>query len=48
MNAVLLNGEQSRIKYDIERKANELAKHRLVHVMFDCNRLYWKDEKPAV
>ena len=33
MHAVLLNGERGRIKYDLEGKANELAKNRLVHVM---------------
>ena len=46
LHAVLVNGMGGRTKYDLEGRANELAKKRLVHAMFDCNRLYWKNETP--
>ena len=39
LNAVLVNEENNRSKYNLEGKAKELSKKRLVHVMFDCNRL---------
>ena len=48
LNAVLLKEETSRVKYNIERKVNELSKKRLVHVMFDCNRLKWKGEEASI
>ena len=39
LNAVLPNGSL----YDLQRKTDQLARNRLVHVMFDCNRLNWKN-----
>ena len=45
MHAVLHKGQSGRVKYNLEGKANELAKNRLVHVMFDCNRLIWKNKR---
>ena len=47
LNAVLLTGDKKCVKYNLEGKANALAKNRLVHVMFDCNRLYWRNEEPS-
>ena len=41
MHAVLLDEKNERVKYDIEAKANKIAKNRLVHVMFDCNRIHY-------
>ena len=38
-HAVLKDGNR-RVKYDLEKMVNRIGKHRLVHVMFDCNRLY--------
>ena len=29
-----------RVKYDLEKMVNRIGKHRLVHTMFDCNRVY--------
>ena len=47
LNVVLLNGANGRLKYNLEAKTNQLAKSRLVHVMFDCNRLHWKNENQS-
>ena len=38
-HAVLMDGNL-RKKYDLEKMVNRIGKHRFVHVMFDCNRLY--------
>ena len=47
-HAVLHNGANIRVKYDLEKMTNRIGRlgHTLVHVMFDCNRLYWQNEKP--
>ena len=37
---------KDRLKYDLEGKVDEIASKRLVHVMFDCNRLWWKNKPP--
>ena len=41
LHAVLDDNKGGRIKYNLEGKADELAQERLVHVMFDCSRLWW-------
>ena len=38
-HAVLKDGDR-RVKYDLEKMVNRIGRHRLAHVMFDCNRLY--------
>ena len=37
---IVLKDENRRIKYDLEKMVNRIARHRLAHVVFDCNRLY--------
>jgi len=48
-HAVLHNGPSGRVKYDLEKMTNRIGRigSTLVHVMFDCNRLYWQNEKPV-
>ena len=41
MHAVLIGENNERIKYDLEEKANKISDNRLIHVMFDCNRMHF-------
>ena len=44
-HAVLKEGSR-RCKYNLERMASLIGKQRLVHVVFDCNRLYMNNLLP--
>ena len=46
-HAILKDGAR-RVKYDLEKMVNRVGKHRLVHTMFDCNRLYLNHVLPQV
>ena len=43
---VVLKEGNRRVKYDLEKIVYKIARTRLVHVMFDCSRVYFNDVRP--